>query len=284
MATEPDTADDAAIAAALADEEPPTKMAGIMDFEKRIDGDDFVGCRLRHYWAGDNAWYFARILTFDHEKRLHIVLYDDGEVHEVNLLDSNELYMIGRGCYVVKMPGHSPWPCMEWECCQALEDAGTMRMWNRRTPSKMFIIYFGGVAASAAPSRHLHESSPGMMDVGGLFFEFEPFRTASHDANRGRGDGVVPRPPRRRRHDHASVRASRERVAASTRRRRREHARVHALRERVEATPRRRDAIDATVRVIQRRRTSPSRSNRSRRSLGNARSARTSRRRAASSG
>ena len=48
-------------------------------------------------------------------------------------------------------------------------------------------------------------------------------------------------------------------VAAATRRRRREHARVHALRERVEATPRRRDAIDATVRVIQRRRTSPSR-------------------------
>ena len=143
MATEPDTADDAAIAAALADEEPPSKMQEVLDFEKRIDGDDFVGCRLRHYWAGDNAWYFARILTFDHEKRLHIVLYDDGEVHEVNLLDSNELYMIGRGCYVVKMPGHSPWPCMEWECCQALEDAGTMRMWNRRTPNKMFIIYFG---------------------------------------------------------------------------------------------------------------------------------------------
>ena len=147
MAQAPDTADDAAIAAALADEEPPSKMAGIMDFEKRIDGDDFVGCRLRHYWAGDNAWYFARILTFDHEKRLHIVLYDDGEVHEVNLLDSNELYMIGRGCYVVKMPGHSPWPCMEWECCQALEDAGTMRMWNRRTPNKMFIIYFGTISA-----------------------------------------------------------------------------------------------------------------------------------------
>ena len=98
-----------------------------------------------------------------------------------------------------------------------------------------------------------------MMDVGGLFFEFEAFRTALYDVNRCCEDGVVPRPPRRRRHDHASVRASRERVAASTRRRRREHARVHALRERVEATPRRRDAIDATVRVIQRRRTSPSR-------------------------
>ena len=43
MAQAPDTADDAAIAAALADEEPPSKMAGIIDFEKRIDGDDFVG-------------------------------------------------------------------------------------------------------------------------------------------------------------------------------------------------------------------------------------------------
>ena len=85
--------------------------------------------------------------------------------------------------------------------------------------------------------RHRHESSPGMMDVGGPFFDFGAVRTESHDVNRGRGDGVVPRPPRRRRHDHASVRASRERV---------------------EATPRRRDAIDAAVRAfVQRRRTSP---------------------------
>ena len=106
--------------------------------------------------------------------------------------------------------------------------------------------------------RHRHESSPGMMDVGGPFFDFGAVRTESHDVNRGRGDGVVPRPPRRRRREHPSVRASRERVAASTRRRRREHARVHALRERVEATPRRRDAIDAAVRAfVQRRRTSP---------------------------
>ena len=48
-------------------------MQEVLDFENPIDGDDFVGCRLRHYWAGDNAWYFARILTFDHEK--HYILY-----------------------------------------------------------------------------------------------------------------------------------------------------------------------------------------------------------------
>jgi pyruvate kinase len=36
----------------------------------------------------------------------------------------------------------------------------------------------------AAPSRHLHESSPGMMEVGGLFFDFGAVRTASRDAPR----------------------------------------------------------------------------------------------------
>jgi hypothetical protein len=32
---------------------------------------------------------------------------------------------------------------------------------------------------AAVPSRHLHESSPGEEVVGGLFFDFEPIRTAS---------------------------------------------------------------------------------------------------------
>ena len=144
------TADDAAIALALAEQDTPLEEA--RKEETRIDGDDFVGCRLRHYWAGDNAWYFARVLTFDHATHLHVVLYDDGEVHEVNLLDSNELYMIGRSCYIVKLPGHSPWPCMEWECSQTLEHAGTMRMWNRRTSTKMFIIYFGTEEQGLVPA------------------------------------------------------------------------------------------------------------------------------------
>ena len=42
----------------------------------------------------------------------------------------------------------------------------------------------GADAASrgaAAPSRHRRASSPGMMEVGGFFFDFEPFRTASSD-------------------------------------------------------------------------------------------------------
>ena len=42
----------------------------------------------------------------------------------------------------------------------------------------------GSTAASrgaAAPSRHLHESSPGEQVVGGLFFDFGAVRTASSD-------------------------------------------------------------------------------------------------------
>ena len=32
-----------------------------------------------------------------------------------------------------------------------------------------------------APSRHLHESSPGMMEVGGFFSDFEAIRTEASD-------------------------------------------------------------------------------------------------------
>ena len=42
----------------------------------------------------------------------------------------------------------------------------------------------GAIAASrgaAAPSRHRRASSPGMMEVGGLFFDIEAVRTASSD-------------------------------------------------------------------------------------------------------
>jgi glycine cleavage system protein P-like pyridoxal-binding family len=37
---------------------------------------------------------------------------------------------------------------------------------------------------AAVPSRHLHESSPGEEVLGGFFFDFEPFRTASGPSRR----------------------------------------------------------------------------------------------------
>ena len=50
---------------------------------------------------------------------------------------------------------------------------------------------------ATAPSRHLHESSPGEQVVGGLFFGFEAVRTASSDRDAPRmtmaSSRVVPR-------------------------------------------------------------------------------------------
>ena len=48
----------------------------------------------------------------------------------------------------------------------------------------LLLVGCGTIPASRrveAPSRHLHESSPGEEVVGGLFFEFEAVRTASRD-------------------------------------------------------------------------------------------------------
>jgi hypothetical protein len=56
---------------------------------------------------------------------------------------------------------------------------------------------FGKISASrgaAVPSRHRRASSPGMMEVAGLFFDFEPVRTVSGPSRRVRGNAVASTP------------------------------------------------------------------------------------------
>ena len=79
------------------------------------------------------------------------MLYDDGEIHEVDMLSGHELLMIAYDCYVVKLSGHAAWPAMEWVCCEALERAGTMKMWNGKPDSKMMIIFFGTEEQAVVP-------------------------------------------------------------------------------------------------------------------------------------
>ena len=85
-----------------------------------------------------------------------------------------------------------------FEVCQRLGKGAYGVVWKaieRRSRStvalkKCFDAFRNGaISASrgaAAPSRHLHESSPGEDVVGGFFFEFEAIRTESsdHDAPR----------------------------------------------------------------------------------------------------
>ena len=51
--------------------------------------------------------------------------------------------------------------------------------WKARYHKDIFDMLISASRGAAVPSRHLHESSPGEEVVGGLFFDFEPFLTAS---------------------------------------------------------------------------------------------------------
>ena len=73
----------------------------------------------------------------------------------------------------------------------ALKDVPYMQRGGSWTNSDLTQKKKGAIAASrgaAAPSRHRRASSPGMMEVGGLFFDSEPFRTASGRPSRRGGE------------------------------------------------------------------------------------------------
>ncbi|RZC63734.1 hypothetical protein C5167_025482 [Papaver somniferum] len=50
------------------------------------DSDRIVGKRIKVYWGGSRRWFTGRIDSFDNEKKLHMIRYDDGDVDELNLL------------------------------------------------------------------------------------------------------------------------------------------------------------------------------------------------------
>ncbi|KAI3962183.1 hypothetical protein MKW98_005814 [Papaver atlanticum] len=50
------------------------------------DFDRIVGKRIKVYWEGSRRWFTGRIESFDNEKKLHWIFYDDGDVDELNLL------------------------------------------------------------------------------------------------------------------------------------------------------------------------------------------------------
>ncbi|XP_059303537.1 sister chromatid cohesion protein PDS5 homolog C-like isoform X5 [Lycium ferocissimum] len=48
-------------------------------------GKELVGCRVRVWWPLDQAFYGGRITLFDHSKKKHMVIYEDGEQEMLNL-------------------------------------------------------------------------------------------------------------------------------------------------------------------------------------------------------
>ncbi|KAB1227637.1 DNA mismatch repair protein MSH6 [Morella rubra] len=49
------------------------------------DNDRVVGKRVKVYWSGSRKWFIGRIKAFDNEKRLHNILYEDGDREMLDL-------------------------------------------------------------------------------------------------------------------------------------------------------------------------------------------------------
>lgn len=79
---------------------PPTNLAGVLaalsdtcqERPKKsssqvgsLDGKSCVGRRLSVFWKDDQAWYFGVVKEFHEESGVHTVVYDDGDVEQLDL-------------------------------------------------------------------------------------------------------------------------------------------------------------------------------------------------------
>ncbi|KAI3855766.1 hypothetical protein MKX03_033446 [Papaver bracteatum] len=54
---------------------------------KESDFQRIIGKRIKVYWDGSRRWFTGRIESFDNKKKLHRILYNDGDVDELYLPD-----------------------------------------------------------------------------------------------------------------------------------------------------------------------------------------------------
>ncbi|XP_043693312.1 DNA mismatch repair protein MSH6, partial [Telopea speciosissima] len=55
-------------------------LLSVNDFER------IVGKRIKVFWPDSRRWFLGKIKSFDNEKKLHRVFYDDGDKEELNLM------------------------------------------------------------------------------------------------------------------------------------------------------------------------------------------------------
>ncbi|KAI3986483.1 hypothetical protein MKX01_037765 [Papaver californicum] len=85
---------------------PPRRRKEVPCFRKvDLSESDFkriVGKRIKVYWDGSRKWFTGKIESFDSKKKQHRVLYDDGDVEELYLLDERfELEVVTSECFTL---------------------------------------------------------------------------------------------------------------------------------------------------------------------------------------
>ena len=118
-------------------------------------------------WFGEPSLGRAKTLTVEYE-----INGSAGEMHEYEL-NGKLMYPMS----VAASPSVAPQILIENASYGWTEEL--LDDWKARYHKDIFDMLTSASRGAAAVSRHLHESSPGMMDVGGLFFDCEPFRGVS---------------------------------------------------------------------------------------------------------
>ncbi|KAG7947917.1 hypothetical protein I3843_14G119100 [Carya illinoinensis] len=67
------------------------------------DNNRIIGKRVKVYWSGSRKWFTGRIKAFDYEKRLHDILYEDGDREMLDLRKERfELEMMPTECFKLR--------------------------------------------------------------------------------------------------------------------------------------------------------------------------------------
>jgi sister-chromatid-cohesion protein PDS5 len=73
-------------------------VAGLAKCTSKGDGDsttDLIDCRIKIWWPMDKEFYEGVVKSYDHEKKKHVVLYDDGDI-EVLRLDKERWELVDK--------------------------------------------------------------------------------------------------------------------------------------------------------------------------------------------
>ncbi|KAJ1458418.1 hypothetical protein M885DRAFT_512831 [Pelagophyceae sp. CCMP2097] len=120
-----------------------------------------VACRVRHYWAGDDAWYEGRVVDVDSARGVATLRYDDGEYHEVDVgAASDEFLMFGSAVHLAKVSGHGAWPAQEFSTSPALDRAELIAI--ARPANKKFVLFFGTDEQAAVAKSNLAPYETGL--------------------------------------------------------------------------------------------------------------------------
>ncbi|KAM7525318.1 hypothetical protein LguiA_015220 [Lonicera macranthoides] len=80
------------------------RVAGLAKCTSKEDGSDttdLIDCRIKIWWPMDKEFYEGVVKSYDHEKKKHVVLYNDGDV-EVLRLDKERWELVDKSRKPVK--------------------------------------------------------------------------------------------------------------------------------------------------------------------------------------